>query len=178
MNIWTKKRIMTAFTELVEEEGYDHLTVEAIAKRADVSKATFYRYFKTKTDLLDAHYRDLYDAAFEDKNCRNLQDLFTLLLKQIRENPGELSMFDTVGYDSYREFIYKYTYTRGKAVIEKAWGRKLNRTEELHVALFCGGGARIMEEWACGKYRDLTAEEAGKEIASMVGREYFVKLNS
>jgi AcrR family transcriptional regulator len=177
MNKWTRKRILDSFTALVAEHGYDHVTVEMIMRRAEVSKTTFYRYFHDKASVMDEHYREQYDAALASKNCRNLEDLFTLLLKRIRENPDELSMFDTIGIDSYQEFIYRYTFERGRQILEAAWGRPLTSSEEFHVAFFCGGGARIMGEWVCGRYREMTAEQAGHEIGQMVSPKYNVMID-
>ena len=177
MNQWTRKRILDAFTELVSEEGYDNVTAEMIMKRADVGKTTFYRYFRNKAAVMYAHYQELYDEAIADENCTTLTDLFTLLLKTTRERPEELHMFDTIGYDSYREFIYTYTYNRGRQIMETAWGRPLSSKEDFVVAFFCGGGARILEEWACGRYGDLSNEEAGKAIGSLVQPRYSVQLD-
>lgn len=177
MSKWTKKRIDKAFTELVSEVGYENVTVMMIMERAEVGKTTFYRYFRNKADVMDAHYRDLYDAAIADENCVELADLFTLLFRTTREHPEELSMFDTIGYDSYREFIYNYTYQCGRKIMESAWGRPLTEKEDFHVAFFCGGGARMLEDWACGRYRSMSAEEAGTEAASMMHTEYQVRIN-
>ena len=177
MNKWTRKRILDTFTELVAEEGYENVSVQDILERAEVGKTTFYRYFRNKEDLLYEHYRDFYDAALEDEQCRTLQDLFTMLLRITREKPEELSMFDTIGYASYRDFIYKYTCSCGKRILETAWGRPLTEREEFHVAFFCGGGARILEEYACGKYRNMSPEEAGKEVNKIAAARYQVEIN-
>lgn len=176
MNKWTKKRILDVFTELVDEYGYEDVTIQMILEKAEVGKTTFYRYFRNKSDLLYAHYKDLYDAAIDDDNCKDLEDLYVSLFRTIRERPEELAMFDTIGYDSYLEFIYQYTLTRGKQILEKAWGRPLTLKEHFHVAFFCGGGARILEEYACGRYRELTPEELGREAASIMHSPYKVKI--
>jgi len=41
-----KQSIYTAFTELVNENGYEKLTARQIAKRANISVGTIYHYFK------------------------------------------------------------------------------------------------------------------------------------
>ena len=69
-NKWTRQRILDAFTQLVTEAGYENVTLVMIREKAEVGKTTFYRYFKDKADLLDAHYRAIYDDAFSDENCR------------------------------------------------------------------------------------------------------------
>lgn len=48
----TREAIQRAALELVERQGYAHTTVEQIASAADVSPATFFRYFPTKEAAL------------------------------------------------------------------------------------------------------------------------------
>ena len=178
MNKWTRRRIIDAFSELVFEYGYEDVTVTMIMDKAEVGKTTFYRYFQNKADVLNARCKDMYDSAINDKDCLNLEDLFTRLFRFSREHPEELSMYDTIGYYSYRDFMYKYTYNTGKRIMESAWGRPLTVKEDFHVAFFCAGGSKMLEEWTCGKYRTMTPEEAGHESASMMHTQYDVDLQN
>jgi AcrR family transcriptional regulator len=49
-----RERLVVAAVELFSEQGYDATTVEQIAKRAGVTKSTFFRYFPDKRELLSA----------------------------------------------------------------------------------------------------------------------------
>jgi AcrR family transcriptional regulator len=62
--------------ELIVENGYAATTVGQIAKAADVSPSTFFRYFQTKEDAVLA---DDYDA---------------LMIESFRRQPAELAPFD------------------------------------------------------------------------------------
>ena len=44
--------IQDAALELFAEQGFENTTVEQIAERAEVSNATFFRYFKAKSDVV------------------------------------------------------------------------------------------------------------------------------
>jgi len=48
----TRSALRTAFNHLVLTEGYAALTVDGIARRADVGRSTFYMHFRSLEDLL------------------------------------------------------------------------------------------------------------------------------
>lgn len=48
----TKRKLITAGLELIEEKGFDAINVEDITKKAGVAKGTFYIYFKRKEDII------------------------------------------------------------------------------------------------------------------------------
>jgi AcrR family transcriptional regulator len=60
---------------LFNTKGFDQTTVEEILQRIDVAKGTFYYYFKSKTDILDA----IIDRDIEQR---------MLILNQIAAEPG------------------------------------------------------------------------------------------
>jgi AcrR family transcriptional regulator len=50
----TRERIMSAVRELLEEGSFHESTVEQVADRAGVSRATLYQHFGSRLDLVDA----------------------------------------------------------------------------------------------------------------------------
>jgi AcrR family transcriptional regulator len=50
----TRERIMGAVRELLEEGSFHESTVEQVADRAGVSRATLYQHFRSRLDLVDA----------------------------------------------------------------------------------------------------------------------------
>ncbi|MBM7689688.1 TetR family transcriptional regulator [Enterococcus ureilyticus] len=57
----THKMIIEAFFLLVEEKGYDSITIQDIADEAMINRATFYAHFKDKQDL----YEQIFDFAVD-----------------------------------------------------------------------------------------------------------------
>jgi AcrR family transcriptional regulator len=49
----SRERIAAAFLHLIERTGWNSLTAAAIAREAGVSDGTFYRYFHSRTGVLD-----------------------------------------------------------------------------------------------------------------------------
>jgi len=58
----TTREIEAAALTLFEEQGYAATTVEQIAKRAGVSQATFFRYFKSKEEVLFVNEQEAVDG--------------------------------------------------------------------------------------------------------------------
>ena len=48
----TKERIYSAAIELMDQEGFENITIADISKKAGVSVGAFYHYFTSKNDIL------------------------------------------------------------------------------------------------------------------------------
>jgi AcrR family transcriptional regulator len=66
----TRGLIVRAFGELVAEKGHRGLTVQEIAERATVNRATFYDHFRDQYELLDYFMSE----AFRDELRRRLPE--------------------------------------------------------------------------------------------------------
>ena len=60
----TQKLLRDSLIELIEERGFDSLTVGEIAERAMVSRAAFYRNYKDKYDLVEQIFAEAMQALF------------------------------------------------------------------------------------------------------------------
>lgn len=60
----TQKSIKQAFFDLIEEEGFDHISVKDITARAMISRNTFYLHYSDKFDLLNKIWMNLYLSFF------------------------------------------------------------------------------------------------------------------
>lgn len=49
----TRKRIISAAKKLITENGFENVSIEDIAKEAEVSTGSFYTYFKKKEDIIE-----------------------------------------------------------------------------------------------------------------------------
>jgi AcrR family transcriptional regulator len=56
----TRKLIQEAFLELTTQKGFAAVTVRDIAEHAGVNRATFYRHYQDKFDLLDHYAQEVY----------------------------------------------------------------------------------------------------------------------
>jgi AcrR family transcriptional regulator len=60
--IRTRRMLKEALVALIQEAGYDALTIQQITDRADLRRATFYLHFATKDELLAYVLREMFDA--------------------------------------------------------------------------------------------------------------------
>ncbi|GAA3294417.1 TetR family transcriptional regulator [Dactylosporangium vinaceum] len=82
----TRWAIQEHAVRLFVQQGYDATTVEQIAEAAEISPSTFFRYFKTKEDVI---IQDRYDE---------------LMAEQIRTAPAELSPLEVLRRAFARSF--------------------------------------------------------------------------
>src|SRR5690348_13573851 len=63
----TRHLLQQAFLELFQEKRFAAITVQDIAERATVNRATFYAHFEDKYDLLDAIIREQFQRMVVGK---------------------------------------------------------------------------------------------------------------
>jgi AcrR family transcriptional regulator len=63
---WRRAQIIEAATQLMEERGFHEMSVNALAKQADLSVGTIYQYVEDKTDILLLVIVDILDAYRQD----------------------------------------------------------------------------------------------------------------
>src|SRR2546428_4009813 len=91
----TRKLLMDAFSELLHEKGFGALTLQDVAERATVNRATFYAHFTDKYDLLDRVVGDGFRArlaaglpARAGFDAANLRRLVVVTLEAMAEFYG------------------------------------------------------------------------------------------
>ena len=57
----TRRMLRDALIALIEERGYDPITVQDITDRADLARTTFYLHYKDKDELLFSSMQEIYD---------------------------------------------------------------------------------------------------------------------
>jgi AcrR family transcriptional regulator len=76
----TRKLLQKALLEAASEKGFAHVTVRDITERAMVNRATFYRHYEDKYDLLAQYMKELSEFIDSDEgeNLSNTQPLPSL----------------------------------------------------------------------------------------------------
>ena len=163
----TRQAIVSACNRLIAKAEIERITTERIAAEAGVSKATFYRYFKDKYDVLNYNYKALLDEAVE--RCDNYRDLFFHLYSFAREEWTDFRRaFDSTGVNSLEHFVYAYS----KSVVEQITaqnraGASLTPQENLQVDVLCYGISYMYKKWTLGQY-PLEADAAADTLFALM----------
>ena len=64
----TRDLLRSALVSLIEEKGYDSITVQDILDRADVGRSTFYAHYRDKEDLLRSGFEDIRSALAAERD--------------------------------------------------------------------------------------------------------------
>ena len=64
----SRRLLADALLELIVEKGYDAVTIQEVADRADLNRATFYLHFDGKEDLLVAGLEERFDELVATMN--------------------------------------------------------------------------------------------------------------
>jgi AcrR family transcriptional regulator len=89
----TRKLLTQAFVDLMHEKGFQSITVQDIADRAEVNRATFYAHYEDKYDLLDSYTREKFLDWLTQKNPTLGEfrvDLLTRLVGSIFEFTAQI----------------------------------------------------------------------------------------
>ena len=104
MEDYVKKIILESFNSLVKTKSFDKITVKMISDEAGIGRATFYRHFKDKYDVMNYNFQMILERYFMSKNSETYEDLFREFLTIGLDKWSSLTkMFDTYGANSLHE---------------------------------------------------------------------------
>lgn len=86
----TREKIYASALALINEKGYENVSVEDITKAAGVAKGTFYTHFDSKENLLYYTYI-------------HLNTCYTRALEKAEKKDVFFDVFDTFVFESYKE---------------------------------------------------------------------------
>jgi AcrR family transcriptional regulator len=63
----THELLRRALFSLIQEQGYDRITVQDLLDRADIGRSTFYAHYRDKDDLLRSAFEDIRSALAAER---------------------------------------------------------------------------------------------------------------
>ena len=139
MALYTKKLIMTAFEELLEEQPFDKITVSALVKRAGVSPNTFYYHYQDIYDLLNAWFQEKVVSLTPADTFIEWKSVTKTMLRRCKARPRIIyHIFDGLSRDYMERYIFSLTDdVFSRLVQQAAEGRSLSDERLRSIASFC-----------------------------------------
>lgn len=129
---YTKKRIADAFKDLNKTKSIKNISINDIAKKADINRGTFYYHFIDKFDLIEWIFNDDIVAYFVEARPneweKNTLKLLTVFKENIDFYRQVIDMDDTI---NLKKFIYDATcHTTRVYIDDYLKGRPLSKKAE------------------------------------------------
>jgi AcrR family transcriptional regulator len=109
-----KNEILTAAETLFITKGYEKTTVNDILERVEIGKGTFYHYFQSKEEVMDAviertvtGYIEAAKAVIKDKNLNACQKFARIVLGEMEGIPQRQGMIEELHQDGNAAFHQK-----------------------------------------------------------------------
>lgn len=133
-----EERIKASALSLLADGGLSALTLEAVCATANVTKASFYRRWKTPLDAVAAAFTELWDDAIYIDTGNLIEDLLTFAIKllELYAHPTTraclavmvLERHAAVGASSTMKDAGLRRRERNSALLEKAIGAQLGHS--------------------------------------------------
>lgn len=165
----TKFVIVGAFNELVMKKDFEKISVKDICELSGISKATFYRHFHDKYDVMNYNYKILLDYSGSLDSVQSFEDLYYQLFSGAKEHWGPIKRtFKSTGYNSFRHFIATYSYDYAENIVKlNRNGEGYTEEEKLQCIVYVYGIAEMYERWTYGQI-NLSPKEAAKALFEMM----------
>jgi len=165
----TLSTIIASFNRLITEIDFHKISVDMIIKEANISRSTFYRYFKDKYEVMNANYKNILDYYVAPERSQNYRDLCYHLFAYGQKH---LKVFkralDSTGFNSFSNFIYEYSYRTALAITKSNRnGAGFTPAEELQVDVFCNGICAVYKNIVNQRYR-IDASTAADALYEMM----------
>ncbi|MDQ1912176.1 TetR/AcrR family transcriptional regulator [Paenibacillus sp. GD4] len=158
----SKKLIYSALLELMEEKGFDAITVGDITSRGGLNRGTFYLHYRDKYDLLEQYQQEVLGGLFKHMSKISPEMIAQhpsaetppQIIQNIFEYIGDNSAFfrvmlgpkgDPACVSMIRERLESYMHSRFKE-IQPAEGKELVPREYL-IAYVSNANLGVIQRW-------------------------------
>jgi len=132
---------------LLETHRVENITVQMILEQSGVSRASFYRAFSDKYDLMYSYFLDFLQEQLKEASP-SLYKLTFASLQFICENKAYFTnMVKYDGQNSFSSTFYEYLYTCACSRTTTIKARELTEAELTAIELYCSGAVFCTEKW-------------------------------
>ena len=144
----TKQLLADSLQQLSQEKSIEDITISEIVKNCHVSRATFYRHFKDKYDLMNWYYEKFISTTFsaENKHICWMEKQKMIVEFFFQNRQYFIAIIRYTGQNNFDNFLYSYTY---KYLTTLAQEKDIPISQELIFAIkiYCYGNSKIVADW-------------------------------
>lgn len=174
-SIRSKKMIISALADLLQEKPLDKITVTDVVNRAQINRGTFYAHFADVPDVIHHLIGSLFTTIRQalTEEYHDLKQIPHALLNRIQEyleedmefchkvmNSGAAQMMQEELVRLVMDYMLQH---------ESVYGFGDHRLYELCIRFCAGGLVNLYMDWFAGKL-DLTLDQLTLEAEKMVNR--------
>lgn len=160
---YTHRVIRETMLRLIKEKPLERITVKELCERAEINRATFYKYYDNPYDLLEKMEKDRLDALaarITEKESATLQDIFEIIL---RELASEFEFYRTLFFqncdEQFRKRLFDLCYQSNMQTIKNLFPN-LSETQHEWLYYFTANGI----VGVLGKWLEGNMAESGSEV--------------
>lgn len=159
-----KRLLSDTIVELLKNNTIDCITVQDVLDRSGVSRATFYKYYRDKMELMMSPFFQFMECNLHSSDAINHVELYVRLLQFIKENQSYFeNAFKSEGQNSCEQELRRY----GTSVFEKSYiyilgkdAALLTSEEKYWIEFYAVGAFAVLKKWV---------ENGMKEPPQMIG---------
>ncbi len=145
------RALAEAIYHLLQTQSIDSLSISALVKRAGVSRASFYRHFADKYDLVRAMHRRALESSL--LRCfsgvpfqQAVEDTWRIFSQHKRFYRNALISTDVNALGNY---IFGETYSFYQTVLCQQ-GVTMDKVQSRELRQYCFGSVALLSEWVLG----------------------------
>jgi len=144
----TKQLLADSLYQLSHEKNIEDITIAEIVKNCNVSRATFYRHFRDKYDLMTWSYEEFIRNTFTgDNKYLPWMDKQKKIAEFFYKNSQYfISIIRYTGQNNFDSFLYSYTY-KYLAALAKEKNVPISKELTFAIKIYCYGNSKIMADW-------------------------------
>ena len=186
--IKTKKLIKTALSELIQEKGFDHVSITDLTQRANINRGTFYLHYQDKYDLLEKFENEVLDDI--NTNAENfiksikaidflgedfsneIKPFINKIFTYIKEN--YIIMKVILGPKSDMRFQNKIKKALNILLTEKGWDNYFDSqntfvSKNYFISYLVSAHIGVIRQWI-----DSGMNESAENMAEMISKMFFL----
>ncbi len=163
---YVEEKIVEALINLLKDHSLDNITVQELCEKAGVGRASFYRHYQNKEQILKDHAQSLiqeWTRDFESSAHEQPSDVFVSLFTHLKDNQEFYEILHSTGWDHILKDTIRY---------KLGVTPELSNLDAYQKVFFADGMTGWIEEWI-----ERGMQESPDELNTMLG-DYFINILS